>query len=251
MAWDSSLYLRFAEERKQPCLDLLARLEGNFNRILDLGCGPGNSTENLVEKYSEATVIGFDADDNMLQKARKDHPDFTFVKGYAPVDFPKLNETFDLVFSNACIHWIDHQETLIDEVYQLLNEHGVFAVQIPLTDEAQFYKILYRLIDEKWTKLKCEKNFHNLNPEGYYNTITKKFKTITMWKTNYYHVVDKNMVLEWYKGSGLRPYLALLSEKEQTEFLHDLQQCIDKEYSLLDDNKVFLIMPRLFFTAKK
>ena len=72
-----------------------------------------------------------------------------------------------------------------------------------------------------------------------------------MWKTNYYHVVNKNMILEWYQGSGLRPYLALLSEQEQTEFLHDLQQCIDKEYSLLDDNKVFLIMPRLFFTAKK
>ena len=68
MAWDSSLYLRFAEERKQPCLDLLTRLEGNFNRILDLGCGPGNSTENLVEKYITSTVIGFDSDDNMLKK---------------------------------------------------------------------------------------------------------------------------------------------------------------------------------------
>ena len=70
------------------------------------------------------------------------------MKGYAPVDFPKLKGTFDLVFSNACIHWIDHQEILIDEVYQLLNDQGVFAVQIPLTDESHFYKMLYRLIDE-------------------------------------------------------------------------------------------------------
>lgn len=251
MAWDSNLYLKFANERKQPCTDLLMRLTGEFNKILDLGCGPGNSTENLFQKFSSSTIIGFDSDDNMLKKAKSDYPNFKFVKGYVPYDFDKLPGNFDLVFSNACIHWIKDQEKLIDEVYKILNDTGVFAVQIPLTDESHFYKILYSLIEQKWTNLKVVENFHNLNQEEYYNTLSKKFKKIAMWQTDYYHIVDRSMIIEWYKGSGLRPYLASLNEKEQKEFLNDLQKIINKEYSLLADGKIFLIMPRLFFIAEK
>lgn len=251
MAWDSNLYLKFAEERKQPCIDLLSRLDGEFEKILDLGCGPGNSTENLFEKYNRATIIGFDSDDNMLEKAKNDHPDFEFVKGCAPTDFDKLTGKFDLIFSNACIHWIENQDKLIDEVYKILNDKGVFAVQIPLTDESQFYKNVYRLIEQKQTTLKEVKNFHNLTPQGYYNTLIKHFAKVTMWQSNYYHIVDKSMVLEWYKGSGLRPYLALLAENERQEFLNDLQEAINNDYPLLDDGNVFLIMPRLFFIAEK
>ena len=251
MAWDSDLYLKFANERKQPCIDLLSRLGGDFDKILDLGCGPGNSTANLFRKYNNSTIIGFDSDDNMLEKARKDYPDFKFVKGYAPTDFDKLSGKFDLVFSNACIHWIENQEELIDEVYKILTDNGVFAVQIPLTGESRFYGILYKLIAEKWTKLKSQKNFYNMTPKGYYNALIKRFQNVTMWQSNYYHIVDKNMVVEWYKGSGLRPYLARLDDNEQKEFLSDLQNAIDKEYTLLDDGNVFLIMPRLFFIAEK
>lgn len=251
MAWDSELYLKFAKERKQPCIDLLSHLDGRFEKILDLGCGPGNSTENLFEKYDHSTVIGFDSDDDMLKRARNDHPNLKFVKGYAPNDFNKLSGKFDLVFSNACIHWIDNQENLIDAVYEILNEKGVFAVQIPLTDESHFYKILYGLIETKWTKLKTIKNFHNFNQEGYYNALIKKFENINMWQSNYYHIVDRNAVVEWYKGSGLRPYLALLTQEEQKLFSEDLQRKINEEYPLLDDGNVFLVMPRLFFTARK
>ena len=251
MEWDSKQYLKYAEERKQPCLDLLAMTDGEFNRILDLGCGPGNSTENLKAKYSRAEITGLDADDNMLQKARKDHPDIDFVKGFAPNDFDKLTGKFDLVFSNACIHWIPEQEKLIAGVYELLNENGMFAVQIPLTDEARFYRLMYRLIDRKWGKLKAIRNFHNLDARGYYNALSKHFKNIGMRQCSYYHTVKRCEVLEWYKGSGLRPYLDALGEAERTDFLKDLQKEIDAEYGLLDDGNVFLIMPRLFFTATK
>lgn len=251
MAWDSNLYLKFADERKQPCIDLLSRLDSEYKKILDLGCGPGNSTENLSEKFKNSTIIGFDSDDNMLEKARNDHPNFEFVKGCAPTDLNNDLGKFDLVFSNACIQWIDDQDELIDAVYRILNDKGVFAVQIPLTDESRFYKILYELISQKWTKLKHIKNFHNLNQEGYYNALIKRFKNVTIWQSDYYHIVEKNMVLEWYKGSGLRPYLDLLNDKEQKNFLNDLQRIIDEEYPTLDDGNVFLIMPRLFFIAKK
>ncbi len=251
MAWDSELYLKFKNERNQPCIDLLSHLNGDFKKILDLGCGPGNSTINLLKKYNNSTVIGFDSDENMLKKAKNDCQNIEFIKGYAPMDFNKLTGTFDLIFSNACIHWIDNQKKLIDEVYKILSNRGVFAVQIPLTEESQFYKILYKLIDKKWSKLKQIKNFHNMNQEEYYNTLTKNLKNITIWQSNYYHIVEKNMIIEWYKGSGLRPYLDVLNKIEQKEFLSDLQKVINEEYTLLDDGKAFLIMPRLFFIAEK
>lgn len=250
MAWDSEQYLKFANERKQPCIDLLSRLNGTFNTILDLGCGPGNSTKNLKEKFSYAEITGFDSDENMLEKAKKDYPQFNFVKGFAPEDLNRLDCKFDLVFSNACIHWIKNQEKLISEVYELLNENGIFAVQIPLTNESQFYKVLYKLIQEKWTKLKSVNNFYNLNQEEYYNILIKKFKNLTIWQSNYYHIVERKLILEWYKGSGLRPYLAMFDNDEQKIFLNDLQRMIDQEYNVLCDNKIFLIMPRLFFIAE-
>lgn len=251
MDWNSDLYLEFAEERKQPCIDLLSRLGGEYKKILDLGCGPGNSTENLLIKYHTATVIGFDSDDNMLEKAKKIHPDVEFIKGYAPTDFCKLSGKFDLVFSNACIHWIENQENLINEVYKILNKNGVFAVQIPLTDKSQFYKILHMLIERKWTILKGVNSFHSMTPQEYYNTLTKRFAKVTMWQSNYYHIASKELIIEWYKGSGLRPYLDLLSENEKEEFINDLQEIINNEYSLLDDGNVFLIMLRLFFIAER
>lgn len=252
MAWNSNQYLKFANERTQPCLDLINKLDGNYDYILDLGCGPGNSSFELNQAFPAAEITGFEADENMLKKAKEDHPDLKFVQGFAPNDFYKLDRKFDLVFSNACIHWINEQEKLINDVSAVLSENGVFAVQIPLTDESVFYKILYDLINENWVQLKSVKNFHNLNQTDYYHLLIKKFKKVSIWKTDYYHILDnKEMIIEWYKGSGLRPYLEILSKTEQDDFLCDLQKKVEKHFNLLEDGKCFLVMPRLFFIAKK
>ena len=79
-----------------------------------------------------------------------------------------------------------------------------------------------------------------------------KLPSLTIWTTDYYHIMDcKDDIIEWYRGSGLRPYLQSLNEKEQEAFLADLKNIIDENYKLLKDGKVFMIMPRLFFIAKK
>ncbi len=83
-----------------------------------------------------------------------------------------------------------------------------------------------------------------------YNALIKRFKDVTVWQSDYYHVVSKESVIEWFMGSGLRPYLGLLDAGGQKEFLNDLYTEINKGYRLLDDGNVFLIMPRLFFIAK-
>ena len=252
MSWDSEQYLKFKKERQQPCLDLLSRLDGDYKHILDLGCGPGNSTVNLEVYFPKAEIIGFDSDENMLKRAKAEHQNFCFIHGFAPQDFSKLNNKFDLVFSNACIHWIPDQSGLIASINAILKDSGTFAVQIPIAAESKFYKLLYGLIENKWSKLKSVSKFHMLDQDGYYNELIKHFSEVTIWRTDYYHLIDsKNMVIEWYKGSGLRPYLSALDEKEQKEFIADLSEIIEKEYHPLDDGQLFLIMPRLFFIAKK
>jgi len=250
--WDSTQYLKFSEERKQPCVDLMNRLNDHYKSILDLGCGPGNSTKNLQNKYPQAEIVGIDIDDNMLEKAKVDYPDLKFIKGHIPESLDNLENQYDLIFSNACIHWIEKQEELIEKVYDRINNDGIFAIQIPLTQESAFYKALYTLIKDKWNKLSGIDNFHNLSIDEYYNKLSKKFSDVTIWTADYYHILNsKADIIEWYKGSGLRPYLYALNETEKELFLNDLNNVIKEQYHTLEDGKVFLIIPRLFIIAKK
>lgn len=252
MVWDSEQYLKFAAERKQPCLDLIARLEDKYSHVLDLGCGPGNSTVNLKDKFPNAEIIGFDSDDDMIIKARTDHPEILFVKGAAPQDLKRLTDKFDLVFSNACLQWIDDQSAVIDEVSNLLDNGGTFAAQVPIKDQSMFYSALEILLNGKWKRLNSVRNWNNIGGESYYNLLIKHFSKVSIFRTDYYHIIDsKDMVIEWYKGSGLRPYLSVLSKEEQAEFIIDLTSKINDTYPTLADGKTFLIMPRLFFIARK
>ncbi len=251
--WNSDIYLKFRAERGQPSLDLISRLNKNYKNILDLGCGPGNSTANLIKKFSEAKVLGIDADENMLQKALKEHPELKFEKAFLPQDFERFGK-FDLIFSNACIQWISEQKELIEKTADHITLGGTFAVQVPMTDESQFYsKILKTLLQKsEYENLRKIHNFYALDEYGYYNLLSRYFSRVEIWKTDYHHIVDSaEDIVSWYEGSGLRPYLAELSEEKKEEFKSELVELIKKEYTRLEDGKYFLVMPRLFFIAEK
>jgi len=250
--WNSNIYLKFREERGQPSLDLINRLKCDYKTILDLGCGPGNSTSNLKNKFSNSEISGIDADDNMLEKAKKEHPELDFKKALLPADLDLFGK-FDLIFSNACIHWIPEQSLLISKVSEHLNKKGTFAVQIPLTSESQFYSKILREVSglKEYAHLSSIKNFHSLDEYGYYRELSKYFSEIQIWRTDYHHIVDSSEdIISWYEGSGLKPYLDKLSETEKKSFKHELKIRIEKNYKQLSDGKYFLIMPRLFFIAK-
>lgn len=252
--WNSNQYMKFKNERTQPSLDLISRIaQLTPQNILDIGCGPGNSTFALKNQFKNADIIGVDYSDNMLEKARASHPDMVFEKCDVPNGLKKYQKSLDLIFSNACIHWIDNQKELIYKIFDKLSTNGVLAVQIPLTQNAPFYEILYRLVETpKWRKLSEIHNFHNLLPEEYYDLFCKMYCDFNIWQTTYYHIVESHMgVIEWYKGSGLRPYLDKLSESEQEEFISDLSAEIKLTFPEQADGKVILKMPRLFFTLRK
>lgn len=252
--WNPDQYMKFGSERTQPSADLISRLADiEPTRILDLGCGPGNSTNLLAERFKSAEIIGVDSSEEMLIKARAAYPKLNFKKCVAPDEMSNISGNFDLVFSNACIHWIPRQERLLSAVFDKLNDGGLLAVQIPLIQSAPFYKLLFDLVkSDRWKRLSHIHNFHNLLPEEYYDLLGSFSKDFNIWETTYYHTVSSSDgVIEWYKVSGLRPYLNCLSEGEQKELTADLRELIDENYPIRKNGCVILKMPRLFFTAVK
>lgn len=252
--WDSGQYMKFASERTQPSVDLINRIvDISPAKIIDLGCGPGNSTIALKNRFKNADILGVDASDDMLKKAEKSYPDIKFKKCLLPGGLAEEEGKYGLVFSNACIQWIPEQEELFERVREALTVGGVFACQIPMVQNAPFYHILHELIESgRWEFLKDTDTFHNLNPEEYYDLLSCNFTSFNMWETVYYHFVPSaEGVIEWYSGSGLRPYLDRLNESEKEEFLGDLRQRVNENYPTRRDGRVILKMPRLFFTAIK
>jgi trans-aconitate 2-methyltransferase len=116
--WDSALYLRFKKERTQPAIDLANRIRiYRPNKIADIGCGPGNSTEVVKSVFPNASVLGIDHSQSMINKARAEHPYLTFQLGEAE-DLPC---GYDLIFSNACLQWIPDHVRLLPALMGKLN----------------------------------------------------------------------------------------------------------------------------------
>ena len=250
--WDSQQYTKFERERTQPSVDLIHRITISPRSALDIGCGPGNSTNQLSLHFPGASVLGIDSSDNMLERAVKTYPGLSFRKCTVPDGLAELGN-YDLIFSNACLHWIPDHRTLLPKLMERLNPGGMLAVQIPLTQEAVFYKLLYSLVSAgKWERLSSVHNFHNLTPGATYDVLSGASSEVCMWETVYYHVVPSHSaVIEWYRGSGLKPYLDLLSEPEREDFLSGLLAMIKEHIPVQADGNVILKMPRLFFTAAK
>ena len=135
--------------------------------------------------------------------------------------------------------------------FDKLEVGGIFAVQIPFIQNAPFYKMLYKFIDEKWQKLSSIRNFHNLLPEEYYDLLGGLSQDFSIWETTSYHTVSSSDgVIEWYKGSGLAPYLDKLNDDEKQEFLAELKVLCKQNYPERKNGNVILKMPRMFFVAK-
>ena len=128
--WNPELYLKFDKERIQPSIDLLARINyDNPKTIIDIGCGPGNSTQALINRWQNAKIIGIDNSPSMIEKAKKDYPNQEWLVLDAGKD--EIKNQYDIIFSNACIHWIPNHQLLIKKFSDILNDNGILAVELP------------------------------------------------------------------------------------------------------------------------
>ncbi|MBN2462698.1 MAG: methyltransferase domain-containing protein [Dehalococcoidia bacterium] len=139
--WNPQQYLKFKSERTQPSIDLVARIMVNDpETIIDIGCGPGNSTQILRRRWPNADIVGLDSSQKMIEKAREDYPSQKWMVGDA-ADLG-TNQKYDIVFSNATLQWVPDHDVLIPRLFNRVNKNGVMAVQVPANNESAIHKAL-------------------------------------------------------------------------------------------------------------
>ncbi len=249
--WDSSQYLKFEKQRTQPARDLLVRLKAyKPHTVADIGCGPGNSTSAIAECFPNAELIGIDSSPNMIEKAKTRYPKLKFKL----CDALELEGKYDLLFSNACLQWIPNHTILIPALMNKLNEKGVLAVQIPINDEEPLFQIIQEVAAEsKWglqnVKLQLSET---LTPLEYFNIFTACSSSFDMWEIKYYHnLPDHRALVDWVKGTRIRPYLDCLDKAQGIAFEDEIIERAKAVYPIQNSREVVLGFRRFFFTAVK
>ncbi|MEW4224944.1 methyltransferase domain-containing protein [Rossellomorea marisflavi] len=255
--WNASQYLMFGDERTQPSIDLIGRVDHvDPRRVLDIGCGPGNGTERLHLRYADADVYGIDSSIAMIEAAREAYPRLRFDLCDASKDLPSLDDGYDIVFSNAVIQWIPDHGKLLGEMFQLLNDGGTLAVQMPINEESPAFRVINEVIrDPKWGF--TEKEFsqtNKLSTGEYVDILSGLTDEFSVWETIYYHrMKEYEEILEWVKGTKLLPFLKALEadEAKKQAFQREILEGIKGKYSRQVNGEIMFRFKRLFFTAKK
>jgi len=253
--WNAEQYLLFKNERTQPAWDLASQI--NLEQpmsILDIGCGPGNSTAVLAQRYPDANILGIDNSEEMIAAALKKYPHLRFQRLDAGKDLARLGQTFDVIFSNACIQWIPNHERLIKELMSLLRSGGVLAVQVPMIWEEPLHKELKALAaSKKWAALMhVEECFHHLRYEEYHDILAENSADFRAWETVYLHrMASHEAILEWYRGTGMLPYLSALPEDRRASFEGDFLCRLKEAYPVQKNGEILFRFPRFFFVAVK
>lgn len=250
--WNASQYLKFENQRTQPAIDLVNRIKDfDASTILDIGCGPGNSTNIVKKVFPKSNVLGIDNSPNMIEKALLSYPNLNFKL----CDISSLTEKYDVIFSNACLQWVPNHLQLIPWlIKEHLNDGGIIAVQIPMNGDEPLFQIIKEVASyDKWGFSEKKLNIPNtLTPNQYYNILKDCSTSFHIWETIYYHNLPNHKALvEWVKGTRIRPYLAQLDAETGKEFENEIIEKTKTFYPIMDSGEVILKFRRFFFTAMK
>ncbi|HEV2442632.1 MAG TPA: trans-aconitate 2-methyltransferase [Steroidobacteraceae bacterium] len=251
--WSPASYLRFEDERTRPALDLLARVRPDgVRRIVDMGCGPGNSTELLANRYPEAEILGLDSSPAMLEAARQRLPGVHFELADAAAWVP--NPDVDLVFANAVYQWIPGNLGQLARVLAALREKATLAVQMPDNLDEPSHRLMREVaLAGPWGgHLDGAARDPLPSARAYYEAFRPFAARIDIWRTTYCHVLrGAEAIVDFVRSTGLRPFLDPLSEPERTEFMATYTARIAAAYPSLTDGQVLLYFPRLFLVAER
>ena len=254
--WSARQYTAFEDERTRPVRDLVAALPADAGGpLIDIGCGPANSTEVLVARFPGLPATGLDSSKSMLDAARARLPHVRFELG--DIASWKPDQPYGVVLANAVLQWLDRHEELLPRLISYLRPGGSLAVQMPDNMDEPAYRAMRGVAaDPAWSeRLASAGGFRGgmTNAEGYYRILKPHCARVDVWRTTYHHVMLEGAagVVEWFKGSGLRPYLNALDAGQQTEFLARYRDEVAGMYPALPDGSVLLPFPRLFLVATR
>jgi trans-aconitate 2-methyltransferase len=254
MSWSARQYSLFEQQRTRPVRDLVAAIPRELAQTaVDLGCGPGNSTEVLAERFPQARVTGLDSSTDMLGEARQRLAAVEFVQ--ADIGDWRPAQTYDVILANASLQWVPDHAQLYPRLVSLLNPGGVLAVQTPDNLDEPAHRLAREIAaSPQWADRIGDVRHPDRHPAPYYFDLLRPHcAEVDVWRTTYHHPLAGGhpAVVEWFKGSALRPYLQRLDQAAQQDFLDTYLHAISQAYPLLADGTVLLPFPRLFIVATR
>jgi len=253
--WDAGLYRRFEAERTRPAADLIARIGVERPAlVVDLGCGPGNSTELLAHRFPGAELVGIDTSPAMLESARARLPSARFeqadVASWTPASEP------DVLFANATLQWVPDHPRLYPRLMSLLAAGGWLAAQVPDNLDEPSHTAMREValaagLSEVVAAAEPERTRLG-SFEDHWAWLAPLATSIDLWRTTYVHPLrGADAVVEWLRATGLRPYLSRLPQAAQADFLAAYRAEIARAYPPRADGTVLLRFPRLFVVAQR
>ena len=277
--WDPQQYQRFSRERARPFFDLIGRIpDGQVQQVqqvqtvADLGCGPGSLTQTLCERWPDATVYGVDNSPHMLEKAGQlpANPRLHFIQ--ADLADWQPDTPLDCIISNAALQWVPDHAGVLAHLLSLLAQHSVLAVQMPRNFDEAAHRLLYELAGQDpwaaWLSSKGNRDNNKISkghhdslfwqerhfvetPDWYGQTLRRAGLQVEVWETIYHHILEgQDAVLEWMKGTALRPVLSRLPSQQHDAFLAAYGEVLAAAYPPGSHGTPFPFR-RLFFVAQR
>lgn len=251
MTWDPDRYLRFADHRSRPGLELISRIpDVEAATVVDLGCGTGGLTARLAERWPNASVVGIDSSAEMIERARGDHPQLTWHVGDITAWEPE--EPIDVVYANAALHWLDDHEAVFHRLRAYLADGAVLAVQMPDNWAAPTHRIPAEVLDEEdWPDAVRSALMRDRlsEPASYARWVQPA--EVDLWRTTYYQqLTGDDPVWTWVSGSLLRPVLAALEGSDRERFAELCRTRYAEAYPADADGVATLPFSRLFLVAR-
>jgi trans-aconitate 2-methyltransferase len=257
--WDPNQYLKFADHRLRPALELLDRIPLEDPKVIyDIGCGTGQITRLIAERWPEAKVYGLDNSPEMLAKAGAEPSTVEWIEAdiqqWSPAESP------DLIYSNATLQWVTDHDDLFPRLARTLQPGGCLAVQMPLSwgmashqlmretlanggtaGQALGSEELRQAVGRKWVE----------DAPVYYDLLEGLCTDVDIWETEYLQILaGDDPVLEWVKATGLRPILNGLGDAEREQFLTQYRQRLRVAYPLRANGQTLYPFRRLFMVAR-
>lgn len=253
--WDPQRYLTFGDERTQPVVDLVSRVPlAAPATVVDLGCGPGNSTAVLRSRFPHADILGLDSSAAMIEAARTSlsDPRTRFEQGDLTAwAQDAATAPADLVFANAVLQWLpDHRAFLP----RLLEATGhVLAFQVPGNEGSPTHEIVAELAAQPpfADHVPPVHAYGVADPADYIDDLTGPAWRVDAWETTYVHVLSgPDPVYAWISSTGARPILEALNGELRDRFADRLKAAFQEAYppagygTLLPFRRVFVVATR-------
>lgn len=248
--WQPEQYSQFFELRVSQTLDLFTKLPKSFTpkTVIDVGCGQGITTRYLADAYKKAKLIGIDNSEAMLRQAKISYPKINF----SFCEIEDFSGKYDLIFSNAPLHWLQDYEAGFAKIAQAINPGGYFAAQIPANFNAPSHTILRDIITKnpEWLeKMQNSSLFRSfLTPENCFSYWQKLGYKVQLWTSTYYQdLIGENPVLEWVRGPILGEMTERLPSEAIDQILKEYAPLVKEAYPRDKSGVTMFPFTRLFF----